>query len=569
MKSGFFITVTGTLLLAAATVSAQQSVAYSKHNLSATGPGEIRALTENRICIFCHTPHNANPYTPLWNREFSTANYILYNSSTLSVHTWQPTGPTRLCLSCHDGTIALGEVLSEENTIMMTQEITAYRRSYIDTDISDDHPVCFNYYDALPNDELAQTVPPGLKTYNRDNIHCTTCHDPHDNTFGNFLVMNNNYSALCVTCHDNKKGWSLSSHSSSSKMLSRETVTKTVAEWGCEGCHTPHGAEGPQRLLRRLEEEEVCYACHDLSVTEYDIKSQFSKLSHHPVEATTIDVTGNYHDPAEDIMFLQGHVECVDCHNPHAVNDNQAVAPYATGRQKLVNGKDQNNAVLEQIVYEYELCFKCHGDSSISIPIVSRWINEADTTREFSSANPSYHPVTAIGKNTDMPSLPSTDEPELTATSMISCVDCHDSDESVVIGGSGPRGPHGSIYRPILRQRYDIIDNQPESEAAYALCYRCHDRTRLLDDQGLYNTSGHYNHVVNGRVPCSACHDPHGVQSDGHGDHTHLINFDRTVVQPLPGNDFPLFNDIGTRSGNCSLVCHGRTHNGASDSSYP
>ena len=571
MKGCLFFNIAGAvLLLMTPAALAQKSVVDSKHNLSITGPGEIKALNEDRVCIFCHTPHNAQPYTPLWNRELSSGNYILYNSSTLSAQPWQPSGPTRLCLSCHDGTIALGEVLSEENSIQMSREIIATRRSYIGTDISDDHPVCFNYYDALPNEELAPTIPIGLRTYNGANIHCTTCHDPHDNNFGNFLVMSNNYSALCVTCHDNKKGWQLSSHASSTKILSRGEKTKTVAEWGCNGCHRTHGAEGAKRLLRKLEEEEVCYPCHDGSVADHDIKSQFSKLSHHPVEATTIDVTGNYHDPTEDIIFLQGHVECVDCHNPHAVNNNQAEIPNATGRQNLVSGKSQNNVVrAEQILYEYELCFKCHGNSSSSIPVVSRWINETDTVREFNPVNPSYHPVTAIGKNNDMPSLPSTDEPLLTATSMITCVDCHNSDESA-IGGSGPRGPHGSIYRPILRLRYDTIDMQPESQTAYALCYRCHDRTKLLNnDQSLYTTGGHRKHVVEQRTPCSVCHDPHGVTIDGNGDHTHLINFDRTIVQPVPGNNFPLFNDMGTRAGNCTLICHSRTHNGAIDSSYP
>ena len=45
---------------------AQTGIIHTKHNLSITGPGEIKALTEDRICVFCHTPHNAAPRTPLW-----------------------------------------------------------------------------------------------------------------------------------------------------------------------------------------------------------------------------------------------------------------------------------------------------------------------------------------------------------------------------------------------------------------------------------------------------------------------------------------------------------------------
>ena len=69
--------------------------------------------TTGEICIVCHTPHNAVtlPDAPLWNHQLSAiANYTLYDntvSGTFNATTGQPNGASKLCLSCHDGTIAL------------------------------------------------------------------------------------------------------------------------------------------------------------------------------------------------------------------------------------------------------------------------------------------------------------------------------------------------------------------------------------------------------------------------------------------------------------------------------
>jgi len=561
-----------TIFFVPASVSASSSIVNSKHNLSVSGPGQIKATSETKICVFCHTPHNAHPQTPLWNRELDTQTYTLYQSSTMSSTPSQPNGPTRLCLSCHDGTIALGDFLHSDSAISMTGQITSSRASYLGTDISDDHPVSFNYAEALPNPELAAEVPAGIKTYGGGNIHCTTCHDPHDDSFGKFLVMSNNYSALCTTCHSNKSGWSNSTHRTSSKTWDppgTDKPAKTVAEHGCESCHLPHSAGGPKRLLWYLKEEDNCYSCHDGNVASHDIESQFNKTSKHPIAATTIDVTGNYHDAAESVSYLQNHVECVDCHNPHASKNSTASSPNASGRLAMVKGKNLNSSVVTSLTYTYELCFKCHGDSGQTTPRVTRWNNENNVIVEFSQPNPSYHPVTAPGKNSDMPSLPSSDEPSLSVSSYISCVDCHDSNESTAIGGSGPVGPHGSIYSPILRQRYDTTDNQAENSAIYALCYRCHNRTNILQDLSFQNNNGnggHKKHLQQVQAPCSACHDPHGVQADGNGDHTHLINFDSNIVSKYGSNSAPIFNDNGYRSGSCTLVCHGEDHN---NYSYP
>jgi hypothetical protein len=99
------------------------NVAITKHNLSVAGPGTIKATagTETQTCVFCHIPHLASNVGALWNRRNPAAApaYIQYTSSTTKGTMGQPNGASLLCLSCHDGTIALGELLSRTSNVTM------------------------------------------------------------------------------------------------------------------------------------------------------------------------------------------------------------------------------------------------------------------------------------------------------------------------------------------------------------------------------------------------------------------------------------------------------------------
>jgi hypothetical protein len=141
------------LLLAA--LPARAAIVTTKHNLSVSGPGTVKAASETQICIFCHAPHNNAPSGQLWNRSPGTSVYTPYASSTSKATMGQPTGGSLLCLSCHDGTIALGQVLNRATAISMTGGVTAMpaaSASKLGTDLSDDHPVSIAYTSALVTD---------------------------------------------------------------------------------------------------------------------------------------------------------------------------------------------------------------------------------------------------------------------------------------------------------------------------------------------------------------------------------------------------------------------------------
>ncbi len=260
------------------------------------------------------------------------------------------------------------------------------------------------------------------------------------------------------------------------------------------------------------------------------------------------------HDAAED--FTSGnaskHVECEDCHNPHSGTSGPSLGPgRVSGSTMNVKGLNLSGQQIERSVYEYEICLKCHGQNNVITRLpVTRQIGQLKTNLEFDPANPSFHPVISPGVNPDVPSLST----RYTTQSVISCNDCHNTDDP-----SGPRGPHGSNYKYLLEKRYNTDDYTPEGSFSYALCYKCHNRNSILNDESF---KGHRKHIVDEKTPCSACHDPHGI-SNVQGspvNNSHLVNFDLTIVQPDSQGRLN-FEDLGRKTGRCFLTCHGKTHN--------
>jgi predicted CXXCH cytochrome family protein len=185
------------------------SIIYSKHNLSLSGPGTVRSATERDVCIFCHTPHGASGDGPLWNHRMSSATYTPYQSSTLKASVGQPTGSSKLCLSCHDGTVALGMVNSRSTPISMVPGANAMPAgdTLIGTDLSKHHPVSFNYDEALANQAGGLRMPNTLVQDVRledGQVQCTSCHEPHGGKGGPGsppFWRKAAYDDVCLVCH--------------------------------------------------------------------------------------------------------------------------------------------------------------------------------------------------------------------------------------------------------------------------------------------------------------------------------------------------------------------------------
>ncbi|MBI5385147.1 MAG: hypothetical protein HZA90_10725 [Verrucomicrobia bacterium] len=544
------------------------SIVTTKHNLSVSGPGPVKAVTESQVCIFCHVPHSRVGQTPLWNRYDSEAMYEPYRSSTAGASPGQPTGASKLCLSCHDGTVALGLVRSRTQPIEMQSGATVMPpgKGLLGVDLADDHPLSFTFDAALAaaDGQLRDpaTLVGSVRLDHNQQLQCTACHNPHDDRYGKFLVRDNYGSALCVTCH-NKAYWTDAIHCTGTGGHSSgtwngvppnpwpHTSQTTVAANACENCHAPHHAGTKPRLLTFAGQEQNCFACHNGNVAR-NVQSEFSKLSAHPVLQT-----GSLHDPTEDAVDPPRHVTCADCHNPHATKaacidcHPQHGPPPATasGLLRGVKGVNASGSVVQAITYRYELCFRCHADSADRGPAhVTRQYVQTNARLEFSPGNLSYHPIETTGRNASVPSLIS----PYTVSALINCTSCHNNDQGLGAGGRGPTGPHGSAYAPLLERRLEWTDFQTESSAIYALCYKCHSRSSLLANRSFPK---HKEHIQDARTACTTCHDPHGVAQQAH-----LINFNTLYVTPSSGGQLR-FLDNGTFHGTCYLTCHGKDHN--------
>lgn len=202
------------LIVFGISIPVNSQIAGTKHDFS----GRSWAPAENKICGVCHATHNAKnePSAPLWNHQSTgVAAYTLYSSPTFSsqggLTITNPSASSKLCLSCHDGTVALenfGGITTGTNFIPSASRIGGVSGS----DMSKEHPISFQYTDALAaadgglrtptttNSGLGSSIANDMLFAGK--MECASCHDVH-NRFNvpHLLKMSNINSQLCLTCH--------------------------------------------------------------------------------------------------------------------------------------------------------------------------------------------------------------------------------------------------------------------------------------------------------------------------------------------------------------------------------
>lgn len=164
--------------------------------------GWTLAAHSDHGCDSCHVPHNAGdlPGVPLWNGNETTTTFTMYSSPTLQASMeGQPTGASRLCLSCHDG--------ANPSYLWMSDD-----RKFGANELTNSHPISFVYDSALVAADGALKDPSQPSTLGRtiaedlldasSRVQCNSCHDVHVTGVGEHLLRGYDYGRETVTNPD-------------------------------------------------------------------------------------------------------------------------------------------------------------------------------------------------------------------------------------------------------------------------------------------------------------------------------------------------------------------------------
>ena len=159
----------------------------------------------------------------------------------------------RMCLTCHDGSIA-----DDRLTFLGFS-----RHSHpVDTEVPKDF-------------KMPKEFP-----LHKGKLYCATCHTPHTKTGSEkkldytFMREPNVNSALCIKCHEEnrKKKENHPILNDTKEELTQREIRKIKLIGGklssdskvlCESCHSPHRARVEKALIYPTEKSQLCIVCHE------------------------------------------------------------------------------------------------------------------------------------------------------------------------------------------------------------------------------------------------------------------------------------------------------------------
>ncbi|HEY3327676.1 MAG TPA: multiheme c-type cytochrome, partial [Novimethylophilus sp.] len=336
--------------------AATSNVRNTLHNLSTSGTGSIKATDgQTQVCVFCHTPHNASTAVngPLWNRNTSGSTYTRYTSSSLDANTIangftaQPAGSSLLCLSCHDGMVALGNVrvlngqtnaaiaINGSTTTKMPDGSvanTGFSRN-LGTDLTNDHPISVTYNDALATADgemrhldASQRYPAGAPAPGTSSVIGLRSSGVKPLLPLQATGVGGLGQVQCATCHD--------PHITNQKFLRLNRFQTTAP---------PAGGEFIQA------NDIICLACHSKMGTEWSNSVHANSTTADEVYTAAAAATRQF--PAGTTVW---QAACLNCHDTHTVPGARRLL--REGTDSINSPKTGGNSAIE------ETCYQCHRD---------------------------------------------------------------------------------------------------------------------------------------------------------------------------------------------------------------
>ena len=356
------------------------------------------------------------------------------------------------------------------------------------------------HFNNHPTVEMNETIPDSiLKARSRfggkRKVICQTCHRSHDAASKELLVIRNNNSELCTTCHKKKAKVVDTNHDLTRKHrhLKNAKGLEIGKNGPCSGCHSSHGGFGKQLLVtsKTVENGDVwmqCISCHNKNgIADKTHIGEFS----HPVDVAISNLgidawKGNWFfkkteqrltalplfDSSGKRVYKKGKVQCPTCHDTHNAskqenkflridqgNDSQLCTNCHVNKANIANSKHNVNlydktkrAKLKHLKKDSRgICIACHSSHQGKAPNMLKLVDEGDT------------PSVSLISN--------------------SCKLCHTKDGAASETGTGEHS-------------HPISVSMKDSEVPEIL--------------PLYNFSGkHARKFETGRVDCATCHNPH------------------------------------------------------------
>ncbi|GAB4284727.1 MAG: hypothetical protein Kow0067_06820 [Coriobacteriia bacterium] len=483
-------------VLGTATYAGDEAAAFWQDTYPTAGTA---AAAANVYCLSCHVDHDKFNDTPGANLRGSmagapTAAATDFNSSTGGV-----------CLGCHDKALTKDYSNQKDDGSRTTPIITT------------------GMYAGKAHDYVVNSY------------------------FGPSADAGNRFQANCVKCHNDEQSkpfqeaagsaFTFGTHFSAQRRVIAAlggTFSDPAEEGFCFRCHGVSGLTG----------EDYYAAALMNSASQYVYTQINSRAYTHGVDNPTWAAR---HLPDENQTYISAnkHVECEDCHNPHAAGKvthneaagsgigsnaiNQANSPLAGVQGLSVTLPSTNWTAPALGAYtpgtatkEYEICLKCHSGANTAL---TTWdATWTDVALEFNPANNSSHPVMGPHPVTDGDPTKNSSRlvngqlatvwevPAGQPSKTMYCSDCHGDS----VGTPAAMGPHGSAVPHLLKgpreywptksdgtTLWKLSDIASQEAEADLFCMNCHENAVRNE---IHGKGGHKGYA------CVTCHIlvPHG-----------------------------------------------------------